>query len=422
MNKQTFEFDVCLSFAGENRQYVRNVAQQLKDAGKTVFYDEDEAVNLWGEDLYTYLDDIYRNKSRYCVLFISSHYARKEWTRHERKSAQARALKERATYLLPVRFDDTDLPGLVPTVGYVDVRNKSAKVLTNLILEKLDGKATATSDEPPLVTVQASPTRDGRMQLAQMRVVNNGNSPIKLIGYFDNWGENLEEATFTEHYDLKIPPTLSPGSQCEITVKLGTEDIRQLQGLGVVDSQRRHWSVESSALGHFVHTAHMNRFPEHLLSPELVLPETTDGQSVEIRVGVDRGTFPSPHVLHITVDNNGNRAILVNLVEIKWTYSPPRQMTPPGQKPSVSEPGGSIQIGHPDAYLPIGPKESRVYKVDRPWSALLMQAVAADSDLNQLQVIVRTSKKSAWVLTNDGLPEAVLEVATSVANAESIRR
>jgi hypothetical protein len=58
---------------------------------------------------------VYANRARFTVVFISSHYARKLWTNHERKSAQARAFKERSEYLLPARFDDTDVPGILST-------------------------------------------------------------------------------------------------------------------------------------------------------------------------------------------------------------------------------------------------------------------------------------------------------------------
>jgi len=87
------------------------------------FYDEHERASLWGKDLYEHLDDIYRNAARYCVLFISKHYAKRLWTSHERKSTQARAFTENREYILPARFDATPLPGLLPTVGYVDLKN-----------------------------------------------------------------------------------------------------------------------------------------------------------------------------------------------------------------------------------------------------------------------------------------------------------
>lgn len=109
----------------------------LKAAAIKVFYDDYEKVALWGKDLYEHLDWIYRSSSRYCVLFISRDYARKVWTSHERKSAQARALEENKEYVLPVRFDETDLPGIRPTVGYLDANVVPPKELARLIYEKL---------------------------------------------------------------------------------------------------------------------------------------------------------------------------------------------------------------------------------------------------------------------------------------------
>src|SRR6266487_1932680 len=93
-DSRTFEYDVCLSFAGENRSYVRKFAGALRERGIRVFFDEYAEVTLWGRDLYTHLNDIYENAARYCVLFASKQYARKVWTNHERQSAQARAIRE----------------------------------------------------------------------------------------------------------------------------------------------------------------------------------------------------------------------------------------------------------------------------------------------------------------------------------------
>lgn len=41
-------FDVVFSFAGEDREYVRKVAQYLRKQNVTIFYDENEQVHLWG--------------------------------------------------------------------------------------------------------------------------------------------------------------------------------------------------------------------------------------------------------------------------------------------------------------------------------------------------------------------------------------
>ncbi len=42
-----------------------------------------------------------------------------------------------AEYILPARFDETEIPGLRKTIGYVDLRRKSPGVLAVLILQKL---------------------------------------------------------------------------------------------------------------------------------------------------------------------------------------------------------------------------------------------------------------------------------------------
>ena len=92
-----YEFDVALSFAGEQRSDVERVADYLKNAGLRVFYDAHEKASLWGKDLYVHLSDVYQNRARYCIIFASREYADKSWTGHERQNAQARLSVKRAT-------------------------------------------------------------------------------------------------------------------------------------------------------------------------------------------------------------------------------------------------------------------------------------------------------------------------------------
>ncbi len=132
-----FEYDVCLSFAGENRDYVEMVKRGLAARGFRVFYDEDEKTTLWGKDLVEHFDWVYRTASRYCVMFISEHYAKKPWTRHERRSALARAFEEEGEYILPARFDETELEGLRPTIAYLDLSQIAPATLVEHIATKL---------------------------------------------------------------------------------------------------------------------------------------------------------------------------------------------------------------------------------------------------------------------------------------------
>lgn len=130
-------FDVAFSFAGEDREYVETVASILKDMGIRVFYDKYESVTLWGKDLYVYLDEIYRKRAKYTVMFLSQHYADKLWTNHERKSAQARMFSEHHEYILPARFDETEIPGILPTMGYVDLRKISPSEFAQMVKKKI---------------------------------------------------------------------------------------------------------------------------------------------------------------------------------------------------------------------------------------------------------------------------------------------
>ncbi len=130
-------YDIALSFAGEDRQYAQGLAQRLQKRGVNVFYDEFEQAKLWGKNLYDYLADLYSNQAAYCAIFISEHYERKAWTNHERQNAQARAFRENREYILPLKLDDTSIPGLPETVGYVDLRHTTLDRVAELVVEKL---------------------------------------------------------------------------------------------------------------------------------------------------------------------------------------------------------------------------------------------------------------------------------------------
>ena len=62
------EYDVALSFAGEDRGYVEQVAAHLATLGVTVFYDRYETAELWGKDLAVHLGNIYSRDSHFVVI------------------------------------------------------------------------------------------------------------------------------------------------------------------------------------------------------------------------------------------------------------------------------------------------------------------------------------------------------------------
>ncbi len=135
--EKKYKYDIVFSFAGEDRKYVKEVAECLIENEVKVFYDEFEEEKLWGKDLYDYLDNIYRNEAKFCLMFLSKDYSKKLWTNHERKSAQTRAFQQNEEYILPIKLDDTEIPGIRPTTGYLDGSIKPPNEICNLTLKKL---------------------------------------------------------------------------------------------------------------------------------------------------------------------------------------------------------------------------------------------------------------------------------------------
>jgi len=133
------QFDVALSFAGTEREYAETLATIVRDAGYAIFYDDFYQEHLWGKDLFVFFDEIYRKKSRFCVMFVSEQYRDRMWTNHERQSAQARVLEEKgAEYILPIQVGQIELPGLRPTVGYIRLSpRRSIQDIAQVLIRKL---------------------------------------------------------------------------------------------------------------------------------------------------------------------------------------------------------------------------------------------------------------------------------------------
>lgn len=134
-----YEYDVALSFAGEDREYVREIAKKLKAKKLNVFFDEFEKANLWGKDLYQYLHYVYKECALFCVVFVSSSYIEKAWTRHELKAAQNRAFLDNSEYILPLILEvGINLPGLPDTVGYISTKYYTTAQIVKIICEKIN--------------------------------------------------------------------------------------------------------------------------------------------------------------------------------------------------------------------------------------------------------------------------------------------
>ena len=117
--KTVFEYDVALSFAGEDRAFVEACAEILRALNVNVFYDNYEKEILLGKNLYSYLADIYQNRAHFAVVFVSKAYKEKRWTKHELEYITARKFHRDDEYHLPIKLDDTELNEIPLTTGYL---------------------------------------------------------------------------------------------------------------------------------------------------------------------------------------------------------------------------------------------------------------------------------------------------------------
>jgi hypothetical protein len=203
------EFDVALSFAGEQRDYVRAVESELTKAGVSVFFDENEAIeiSLWGKNLAEELQRVYMTASNVVVMFISEDYANKAWPTHERRSAITKAIDLRREYILPVRFDDAVLPGLDPSMSYLPLTDRPpAKLAQNIIakLVQLGGKVV-----PPKPAFRAGQPGDAERKVCVVSVHDEHGLPVasaKVVSVATN-GTTSEGLTDTLG-NAEVPATV----------------------------------------------------------------------------------------------------------------------------------------------------------------------------------------------------------------------
>jgi hypothetical protein len=136
----SFKYDVCISFAGQDREVAEGIAEALKTAEipRRVFYDNWEKNALLGENLYNYLHDVYSSQSMYCVILFSHAYRDRAWTRHELRSAQTRLLRDREAYVIPIAIDANAIPDVFASVGYWGFHGGEEAAIADALEEKVN--------------------------------------------------------------------------------------------------------------------------------------------------------------------------------------------------------------------------------------------------------------------------------------------
>ena len=133
-------FKVALSFPGEKREFIRQVADSLADKlGKTrVLYDDYITPELARPDLDLYLGKLYRAESELLVPFYCADYERKKWCRLEWRQMRDILFQIEEERSMPFRSDDAPISGVPSIDGYINIESRTPHEVADLIIQQLN--------------------------------------------------------------------------------------------------------------------------------------------------------------------------------------------------------------------------------------------------------------------------------------------
>lgn len=140
MGSDIYEFDIAVSFATENKEYVIDFVSELSRHPIKIFFDRQHEVEIWGDKLYLYLQEVFNNKARHCIIFTSKEYKQKHWTMFELETILARHITkpDENRLVLFVKLDDTEIPGVNPTLKHLCAANYSPHQLAEATRQRIE--------------------------------------------------------------------------------------------------------------------------------------------------------------------------------------------------------------------------------------------------------------------------------------------
>lgn len=251
------KFLVAFSFAGEQRELVRAIAEAVeKEIGSgNVFFDEWFEYYIAGQDADLKLQEIYGEGCALVVVCISERYGGKQWSQAEHEAIRARVMKSRASAdtrervaVLPIRVGDGDVKGILFNTIVPDVRDRTPDKTAELIVERLrlivPGLSIGTSPplaglswpemQTPLLWPMADhsgvreafarlldrevswrflpirgPTETGKSHITRQMLANALRIPSLACGRFDfkgTTGMDAEVRAFVQDLGVPLPP------------------------------------------------------------------------------------------------------------------------------------------------------------------------------------------------------------------------
>lgn len=142
-------FHVAISFAGPQRSFAQDLNRNLQSRGVATFYDYDFRAELLGAFLPAKFHEVFGSEADYVAVLISKDYKDRVWPRHESQIIIDKMINSKKDFILPIRFDDSIVPGVVGSIGHADARTQTAAEIANIIADKLGAPALAKLSHAP---------------------------------------------------------------------------------------------------------------------------------------------------------------------------------------------------------------------------------------------------------------------------------
>lgn len=132
------KFDVFLSYKSQDVAWVQKLKHDLQVRGVKVWLDKDD---IRPGDLFVEALESGIETSKNVVIVVTSESVNSGWVRRERARALALA-SSGETHLIPILYGDTELPGFLADIEFIDFRDQSKydQNLNKLIWPGLTGQ------------------------------------------------------------------------------------------------------------------------------------------------------------------------------------------------------------------------------------------------------------------------------------------
>ncbi len=132
-------YDIAVSFAAEQRDYVDQFVEACKARGISVFYDRD-LTNEWREkDFIHELGKVNGKTVRYFMPFISNEYLTQPISRDGLRAAMRAAFNQGDGHVLPVLLGRVEVPTdlLSPAIAYVNAEDYTPEQLADVTAQRI---------------------------------------------------------------------------------------------------------------------------------------------------------------------------------------------------------------------------------------------------------------------------------------------